>query len=66
MRIYADESGTHSEEWLVIGMLFVPNHGALHPELCRVKDRLGYFNGSKKYAAVYKERICLPSRCLVL
>jgi Protein of unknown function (DUF3800) len=55
LRIYADESGTHSDEWLVIGMLFVPNHGTLHPELCRVKDRLEYFNVSKKYAAVYKE-----------
>lgn len=55
MRIYADESGTHSEDWLVIGMLFVPDHGKLHPDLCRIKDDLGYFNQKKKRAAVYKE-----------
>jgi hypothetical protein len=54
-RIYADESGTHSEEWLVIGMLFVPDHGALHSALCDVKEKLHYFNKSPKKSARYKE-----------
>jgi hypothetical protein len=54
LRIYADESGTHSEEWLVIGMLFVPDHGHLHSALCAAKERHGYFNtGARK--ARYKE-----------
>ena len=55
MRIYADESGTQSDEWLVIGMLFVPDHGRLHPDLCRIKDGLNYLNSSTKRSAVYKE-----------
>ena len=38
MPIYVDEAGTHSDEWLVIGMLFVPDHGLLHPDLCAIKD----------------------------
>jgi len=54
-RIYADESGTHSDEWLIIGMLFVPDHGALHSALCRAKVETGYFNGSQKKTARYKE-----------
>lgn len=54
MRIYADESGTHSEEWLVIGMLFVPDHGKLHSDLCKIKDEFQYFNSGKKTAR-YKE-----------
>jgi len=54
-RIYADESGTHSEEWLIIGMLFVPDHGVLHPALCAAKDKLGYLNASPKISARYKE-----------
>jgi len=53
-RIYIDESGTHSNDWFIIGMLFVPNHGKLHSELCRVKEKNAYFNtGSKK--SRYKE-----------
>ena len=47
-RIYIDESGTHSSDWLIIGMLFVPEHGVLHAELCDVKDRHSYFNRSPK------------------
>ena len=54
-RIYLDESGTHSEEWLVIGALFVPDHGSLHAELCAAKDALGFLNTSPKYSAKYKE-----------
>lgn len=54
-RIYVDESGTHAEQWLIIGMLFVPDHGALHADLCRVKDELHYFNTSPKHKARYKE-----------
>jgi len=54
-RIYVDESGTHSEEWLVIGMLFVPDHGPLHSELCKEKENLGYFNNSPKRNARYRE-----------
>lgn len=53
-RIYADESGTHGGDWLVIGMLFVPNHGPLHAALCKVKDDLAYFNASPKIRAKYK------------
>ena len=54
-RIYVDESGTHGEEWLIIGMLFVPNHGRLHSALCKVKDEIGYPNRSPKKRAKYKE-----------
>jgi Protein of unknown function (DUF3800) len=55
MRIYIDESGTHGKQWLVIGMLFVTDHGPLHAELCAAKDEIGYFNTSPKYKAKYKE-----------
>jgi len=55
VRIYIDESGTHSKQWLVIGMLFVSDHGPLHAELCAAKDEVGYFNTSPKYNAKYKE-----------
>jgi hypothetical protein len=55
MRIYIDESGTHGKQWLVIGMLFVPDHGPLHSALCDAKDNIGYFNTSPKYSAKYKE-----------
>jgi hypothetical protein len=54
-RIYVDEAGTHCDEWLVIGMLFVPNHGRLHAELCQTKEALKYFNGRKDRKARYKE-----------
>ncbi len=54
-RIYADELGTHSDEWLVIGMLFVPDHGPLHAALAKSKDDLQYFNRSPKRSARYKE-----------
>lgn len=56
MRIYADESGTQGNDWLVIGMLFVPDHALLHSDLCAIKDRLGYLNQSKRHTtAKYKE-----------
>jgi hypothetical protein len=55
MRIYVDESGTHSSSgWLVIGMLFVPDHAALHSALVAVKETAGYFNRTAKKAR-YKE-----------
>jgi hypothetical protein len=62
MRIYVDESGTHSDHsdeggpgpWLVIGMLFVPDHAALHSDLCAVKEKIGYYNTSSKDCR-YKE-----------
>jgi hypothetical protein len=54
-RIYADESGTHSDQWLIIGMLFVPDHGPLHSALCKAKEDVGYFNQSPKKTARYKE-----------
>jgi hypothetical protein len=54
MLIYCDESGTHSEDWLVIGMLFVPDHASLHAGLCKVKDQNSYVNTGKT-AAKYKE-----------
>jgi hypothetical protein len=54
-RIYIDESGTHEgSEWLLIGMLFVPDHGALHNALVAVKAREQYFNRSPKRKATYK------------
>lgn len=55
MRIYIDESGTHGKEWLVIGMLFVSDHGPLHAALCNAKDKIGYFNTSPRFKAKYKE-----------
>jgi hypothetical protein len=54
-RIYIDESGTHDERFLIIGMLFVPDHGTLHAELCRMKDATSYLNTSPKRAQRYKE-----------
>jgi hypothetical protein len=54
-RIYVDESGTHEANWLIIGMLFVPDHGSLHSALCKVKEELQYLNRSPKYSARYKE-----------
>jgi hypothetical protein len=54
-RIYVDESGTHGDDWLVIGMLFVPDHGNLHSDLCRIKEAKKYFNRRRKYKARYKE-----------
>jgi hypothetical protein len=36
-------------------MLFVPEHGALHSELCDAKNRHSYFNQSPKHSAKYKE-----------
>jgi hypothetical protein len=54
-RIYVDESGTHGGDWLVIGMLFVPNHGPLHSDLCAVKENLGYLNQNSRFKARYKE-----------
>lgn len=47
-RLYIDEAGTHGGRWLVIGVLVVPDHGALHNALVRVKTECGYFNTSKK------------------
>lgn len=55
MRIYVDESGTHAGNWLIIGMLFVRDHGHTHSELCDVKESLEYFNRSPKHSARYKE-----------
>ena len=54
MRIDADESGTHANEWLVIGMLFSPDHGNLHNQLCKAKDSFMFFNQGKRKAR-YKE-----------
>jgi len=54
-RIYVDESGTHDDKWLVIGMLFVPDHGSLHSALCKVKESIRYLNNSPKRKARYRE-----------
>jgi len=54
-RIYIDESGTHDDRYLIIGMLFVPEHGALHAELCKCKDVHSYFNRSPKRSHKYRE-----------
>ncbi len=54
-RIYIDESGTQSDKWLIIGMLFVPDHGPLHSALAKVKEDQRYFNRSPKHKARYKE-----------
>lgn len=55
-RIYVDESGTHSEEgWLLIGMLFVPQHASLHRALCRVKEKEEYLNHSPNKNARFRE-----------
>jgi hypothetical protein len=43
-RLYIDEAGTHGGRWLVIGLLVVPDHPALHNSLVRVKHELGFFN----------------------
>lgn len=55
MRIYVDEAGTHDSAWLVIGVLFVPDHGALHSALSSVKEKQKYFNGRTDLKARYKE-----------
>ena len=54
-RIYVDESGTHGEQWFIIGMLFVPTHGLLHSSLCKAKENHAYYNQSPKKSAKYKE-----------
>lgn len=54
-RIYVDESGTHSDQWFLIGMLFVPDHGPLHSDLCAAKEHLNYFNRSPKRKCRYRE-----------
>jgi hypothetical protein len=56
-RIFVDESGTHALDYLIIGMLFVPDHGTFHKRLIGVKDSLGYYNSKKgrKSSAKYKE-----------
>jgi hypothetical protein len=54
-RIYIDESGTHGQQWLIIGMLFVPDHGSLHSLLCKAKEDVKYLNMSPKHNARYKE-----------
>jgi len=55
-RIFIDESGTHDDHsWLLIGMLFVPQHATLHNALCAVKDEEEYFNKSPKRNARYRE-----------
>ena len=54
-RIYVDESGTHGDRWLIIGMLFVPDHGALHVDLCKAKDSLRYFRTSSGTGPKYRE-----------
>lgn len=55
-RIYIDESSTHAgSEWLLIGMLFVPNHGALHNALAQAKEDESYFNTRPDRTARYRE-----------
>ncbi len=56
-RIFVDESGTHhfDDGWLIIGMLFVPDHGAVHRDLCAAKDEVGYLNQSDKRKERYQE-----------
>lgn len=54
-RIYLDESGTHDDQWLIIGALFVPDHAPLHHALRQVKENEEYFNNSEKRKSRYKE-----------
>lgn len=55
-RIYVDESGTEVEsKWLLIGALFVLDHGPLHTDLCAVKTARGYLNKNPKRKARFKE-----------
>src|SRR6266511_5136534 len=66
VRIYADEAGTHGGDWLIIGMLFVPDHGPLHSALCASKENHKYYNAKPRRKARYKENtsrgIPLPAR----
>ncbi len=55
VRIYADEAGTHGGDWLIIGMLFVPDHGPLHSALCASKENHKYYNAKPRRKARYKE-----------
>lgn len=54
-RIYIDEAGTNSPEWLAIGVLVVPDHKALHNSLVEVKRAQGYFNTSPTKKNVLRE-----------
>lgn len=54
-RIYIDESGTHDEKFLIIGILFVPDHGALHSDLCKIKDASSYYETSPRRSNRYRE-----------
>lgn len=54
-RIYIDEAGTHGGQWLVIGVLVVPDHAALHNALVRIKNAHGYFNTNPKIKSRLRE-----------
>lgn len=45
-RLYIDEAGTHGGDWLVIGLLVVPEHPTLHNSLVRIKDERAYLDTS--------------------
>ncbi len=54
--IYVDEAGTHDDApWLVIGMLFVKQHGRLHSSLLKVQEEEKHFNAKANRAARYAE-----------
>lgn len=55
-RIYIDESCTHEgSDWLLIGMLFVPQHGLLHNALVAAKEAEKYYSQRPDQNATYKE-----------
>ena len=55
MIIALDESGTHGEDFLVIGILVVPSPGPLIQRLVEIKEKHKYYNVSGKHSAKYKE-----------
>ena len=55
MIIALDESGTDSNDFMVIGALFVPSPGGLHNRLIQIKEEEKYFNSGSKHGAKYKE-----------
>jgi hypothetical protein len=54
MRIVLDESGTHSEEFLVIGILVIPNPEQLIQKLSSIKEKYSYYNTGKNNARYKK------------
>lgn len=55
MIIALDESGTHGDDFLVIGILVIPAPVPLIQRLTEIKESHKYYNTSGRHGAKYKE-----------